>query len=341
MKPVPGDWSLMKEHIRAVICAGNYDLFFWLLGWMANLVQHPGQPGEVAIVMRGPQGTGKGVFARALGSLVGHHFVPVSHPRHLKGNFNAHLEDALIVFADEAFEPTDKEGLGVLKTFVTEPEIAIEKKGRDVFVAPNRVHLLIASNEDLVVAAGLDERRFLVLDVSDAHAQDHVYFEALEDQMNNGGREAMLHDLLAFSFIGEVNLRQAPATSALQEQKRLSMRPHEDWWFRKLEDGQLLSRHEGWEDEVERQELEQDFTTQLGVKGQGAATQLGMLLRKVLPDGYPRKFQRMVGGMAVVPQKRWHWGFPKLGVCRAHFDKLMRTENEWPQVTAQDDADED
>ena len=60
MKPVPGDWSLMKEHIRAVICAGNYDLFFWLLGWMANLVQHPGQPGEVAIVMRGPQGTGKG-----------------------------------------------------------------------------------------------------------------------------------------------------------------------------------------------------------------------------------------------------------------------------------------
>ena len=62
---------------------------------MANLVQHPGQPGEVAIVMRGPQGTGKGVFARALGSLVGHHFVPVSHPRHLKGNFNAHLEDAL------------------------------------------------------------------------------------------------------------------------------------------------------------------------------------------------------------------------------------------------------
>ena len=40
--------------------------------------------------------------------------------------------------------------------------------------------------------AGLEERRFNVLDVSDAKMQDHEYFKAIVDQMHNGGIEAML-----------------------------------------------------------------------------------------------------------------------------------------------------
>ena len=320
----------MEAHLQDVICAGDEDLWWWLLGWMANLVQHPGQPGEVAVVMRGRQGSGKGVFARGLGSLVGPHFLHVSHPRHLRGHFNAHLEDALVVFADEVFEPGDQHGLGVLKTLITEPAIAIERKGRDIFMAPNRVHLLIASNEDLVVDAELDERRLLVLNVSDEHAQDHAYFGALADQMDNGGREAMLFDLLEFPFLDTINLRQAPATPALLEQKELSMKPHERWWFEKLKDGRLLPGHSGWKTVVQRDGLREDFCAELKMSGEkGAATQLGMLLPKLLPPGFPRRFQRKVGAPGVAPTRRWHWGLPPLNVCREHFDYLMRTKNDW------------
>jgi hypothetical protein len=62
----------------------------------------------------------------------------------------------------------------------------------------NFIRLIVASNNDWVVPAGLEERRFFVLDISDKYMQNHEYFKKLFDQMDNGGREAMLHDLLQF-----------------------------------------------------------------------------------------------------------------------------------------------
>ena len=41
------------------------------------------------------------------------------------GNFNAHLRDAIVVFADEAFLVDDKEAEGVLKAMITEPELTL------------------------------------------------------------------------------------------------------------------------------------------------------------------------------------------------------------------------
>jgi site-specific recombinase XerD len=66
--------------------------------------------------MRGKQGTGKGVFARGFGHLLNQHFLHLARSKHLVGNFNAHLRDAVVVFADEAFlAADDKETEGVLK----------------------------------------------------------------------------------------------------------------------------------------------------------------------------------------------------------------------------------
>ena len=51
----------------------------------------------------------------------------------------------------------------------------------------NHIRLMVASNNDWVIPAGPEERRFCVLDVSDRHTQDHEYFKPLFDQMDNGG----------------------------------------------------------------------------------------------------------------------------------------------------------
>ena len=55
-----GDWSLLRKHILENICCGDQELEAYLLGWMALAVQKPGQQGEVAVVLRGGRGTGKG-----------------------------------------------------------------------------------------------------------------------------------------------------------------------------------------------------------------------------------------------------------------------------------------
>lgn len=60
------------------------------------------------------------------------------------------------------------------------------------------------------------------------------------EHMERGGREAMLFDLECLD-ISAINLRQAPATAALEEQKIYSMAPQQKWWFDKLMDGRLLA----------------------------------------------------------------------------------------------------
>jgi hypothetical protein len=68
VRPCKGDWSLMQDHIEEIICANNPELCEYILGWLAFAVQRPDQLPEVALVLRGKQGTGKGIFARGFGT---------------------------------------------------------------------------------------------------------------------------------------------------------------------------------------------------------------------------------------------------------------------------------
>ena len=174
------------------------------------------------------------------------------------GNFNAHLQDAVVIFADEAFGTSSRSGEGVLKMLITEPHIPIERKGRDVVFVKNCAGVIVASNQAWVVPAGLDERRFCVLDVSGVRAQDHQYFSGLLAQMDAGGREAMLFDLQHFD-LEDVDLRKVPATAALHEQKLFSMRLHERWWYQKLRDGHLLPDMTDGKRRVMRDRLHGDY----------------------------------------------------------------------------------
>ena len=180
-EPAAGECGRFLGYMRDVLCNGDLDCFAYLLGWSARAVQQPSRQGEVAVVLRGRKGTGKSFYGRHLGELFGEHYVTMADSRHLVGNFNAHLETAIIVFADEAFWAGDKQGEGVLKTIITEPFIRIERKGIDSKNAPNYTHLIMASNSDWVVPASHDERRYFMLDVSDVHREDHDYFAAIEN----------------------------------------------------------------------------------------------------------------------------------------------------------------
>jgi hypothetical protein len=113
-----------------------------------------------------------------------------------------------------------------------------EFKGIDIVRVDNHVRLLVTGNADWLVAAGREERRFAVLDVSDARMQDIPYFAALEKQMNEGGREALLDYLLNFD-LSRVNLRVIPKTMALLEQKIVSLNPEQSWLFDLLRSGRL------------------------------------------------------------------------------------------------------
>jgi hypothetical protein len=144
----------------------------------------------------------------------------------------------LLLQADEAFWAGDKRAQGRLKDLITGEVHPIEYKHVDPIWIKNFIRLLATSNEDFVVPAIFKERRFATLDVGSAHAHDKPYFTAIVNQINNGGRGALLQYLLDFN-LSTVNLHEIRKTAALVEQIIEAMSPEQAWWFDTLKSGVL------------------------------------------------------------------------------------------------------
>ena len=66
-EPHKGNCARYIAHLRDNICSGEEAPGEYLLNWMAYVVQFPERQGEVAVVLRGKEGTGKGVVAKHFG----------------------------------------------------------------------------------------------------------------------------------------------------------------------------------------------------------------------------------------------------------------------------------
>ena len=319
-----GDCSLYLAHLKDNIANGDPVIYEYLLSWMAHMIQRPDRRIGVSLVLRGKQGTGKGVMVTQLGKLLGKHFVHISQQKHFTGNFNAHFKDALLVFADEVWWAGAKDSEGPLKALVTEDVLGIELKGKDLLPVKNHVHLIIASNHDRVVPAGPEERRFCVLDVGEAHMQDGAYFQAIVEQMDRGGSEALLYLLEHYDLTGK-DLRNFPQTDALLENKLLNMTSVQKFWMDRLVQGRLDPRHERWKNFLERKALHDaycEFVKPLGQTRKASETELGMGLKKLVP-GLVSK-QRVVDG-----HRTGVWEFPDLSICRKAFDDALNDSFPW------------
>lgn len=298
IKPKPGSWVRMKSHILEVICDGNRELYDYVLNWAARMVQFPAQRGEVAIVMKGVEGSGKGTLASALRRIMGQHALKISNSKHLTGNFNAHLRDCVFLFADEAFFAGDKAHVGVLKSIITEDSLTIEAKYANAMETPNYLHLMMASNEDWVVPAGPEARRFLVLVTAKTKVRNFPYFDAIRVEMESGGYEAMLHDLMQHDLTG-FNVRDVPDTDGLQEQKKLSLDTSAAWWVDCLHRGYVyrsklgLEKHFGEWREIETTEVLYNSYTEFAK----AKNERHMMARETFG-----KFMVLMGGKYTQPR---------------------------------------
>jgi hypothetical protein len=329
--PIAGNCDLYLDHIRDNIASGDEEVFNYLLDFMADAIQNPDKRPGVALVLRGDQGTGKGIFVKYFGNLFGVHFKHVSSSHHLLGNFNSQLKDALIVFADEAFWAGDKAGEGRLKALITEDRLMIEHKGKDAYEQRNFVRLLVASNNDWVVPAGPSERRFCVLDVGEDRKQDSKYFAAIAEQMDNGGCEALLH-FLNNRDLSNVNLRNFPKTSALMDQKLQSMDGIEKWFLDVLQRGYFNLPNENcgeprekWGEPIETAKVQESLMKSTSLTNQKShvnETQLGQKLKKLVP-GLKRNRINKFGGRPYV------YVFPPLDECRKQFRKKTGIDIDW------------
>jgi len=121
---------------------------------------------------------------------------------------------------------------------ITEPTLFIEGKGRDAITVPNYLHVMLASNEDWIVPAGENERRYFLNVVSEVKMQNKAWFKAIDDQLKSGGYEAMLFDLMHYK-LGDWHPRDLPESNGLLDQQARSLSPLDSWFVELLETGTL------------------------------------------------------------------------------------------------------
>jgi len=324
-------YAVLRDHLFNNCCGGDPELFTWVFAWFAHIVQRPRERVGTALVMRGRMGTGKTKVGEAVGSLFPSHYFLVDDARYVTGNFNAHMASCLLLQAEEAVWAGDKNAEGRLKSLVTAKTQMIESKGVDPIRLDNYVRLLMTSNEDWVIPAGKDERRFCVLDIHPRCAQNHVYFRELDAELDDGGREALLYDLLNFD-LSKVNLRRIPMTEALLEQKLRSLDSVESWWVQRLYAGSPTKAQHDWTAEVPCEVLFDDYlnaSERIGIKRKAEEVAFGMKMRKLVPElGRQKRYHEDTA------RRRWCYILPDLMTCRDAFTDAVGQDVGWLESEA-------
>jgi Family of unknown function (DUF5906) len=301
-----GSWKLMRDHVYDVLGAGDPQAGLYIERWLAYTVQHPDVVGETVLVLQGDEGTGKGTLGRAMLRIFGLHGLPVTQAKHLVGGFSGHLQHCCFLFLDEAFWAGDVSAEGRLKSLITEDTVTIEPKYFAPFQVPNLLHIMMSSNNDWVVPAGPHARRYAVFKVSDKRMDDFAYFSALRSELDNGGVEAMLYDLLRLD-LDNWHPMQIYKTAALMEQKARSLRGLDAWIETMLQEGSLPY---GGFDGYPNRSLTQNLTEQ--------AKQF---------DGYTN--DSLVPRALKKPGKARGWKFPPLPECRKLFEARFGGRWDW------------
>ena len=321
---------MFKEHALLNVCLGNAELFTWLMGYFAHLIQKPWQKPLTSIVFKGKKGVGKNALIDRIGNLFGSHYLLTSNRRYLISNFNKHFANLVLLVLDEAFWSGDKQAEGILKDLITGGTHLIEQKGREMYRAKNILRVCIIGNEEWVVPASEDERRFAIFNVGDERRKDKVFFTTMKKLLEKkDGSRLLMRELLDFD-LNQMDVDDAPITAGLLEQKIQSLSTVHSWWLSSLKDGAILHLSDfgdgDWPKAVGREQLREAFLSY--AKGRGIrswlpdAANFGRSLGQVLPGV---KSERLRGSS----NRSRSYILPNLEASRDQFDEFIGHQLEW------------
>ena len=210
------DVSHFFDFIKTCWCDGNEDVYNWVVSWLASVVQNQLTKMLSAVVLRGEEGIGKGMIVQKLAEIMGPHlFIQPASIDDVLGTFNSIVANRAFLFLDEMVWGGDKQKAGVLKKLITESKSSINEKNIPARPTTTLFNLIISSNEDWIVPAGNNARRYLMLDVKNSHSKEE----------KDAVRLACPFSVAKFLYnwdLTNFQHSQVIATSALAEQKELS-----------------------------------------------------------------------------------------------------------------------
>ncbi len=236
--PAEGDCESLLE-LLYMLCSQdpNADaLYQWVLRWLAYPLQHPGAKLKTALVVHGPQGTGKNLFFEAVKAIYGHYGGVVDQAA-IEDKFNDYASRKLFIVADEVVARAELFHIANrLKSLVTGDTIRINPKNLGAYEETNHLQVVFLSNGVMPIVVEPDDRRYCV--IWTPAKQDPAYYARVRDEIARGGIAALHHHLLHLPLTYTAGGKQVtyepgtlpPITEAKKDLIELSLDSTERFW---------------------------------------------------------------------------------------------------------------
>ena len=185
----PNKQGLQKilNHIKFLCGDDNTEAVYdWMEQWIAHRIHLPGRIPKCSIVIKTPEGYGKGLLFQMLENIFGQSFcMSTADSEYLFGKFNMRDGKVLIALNEasgkDTFMNSDK-----FKEMITDPTFAWQAKGSKPLTLNNVAGYFIFTNNDIPVKVPENERRFMVVDLHRGiEKPSSEYFNELWELIND------------------------------------------------------------------------------------------------------------------------------------------------------------
>jgi hypothetical protein len=350
---IGGDVAHFLDYVKKIVVSNNEEHYEWLIDWVAHIFQKPWEKPGTSVVLRGIEGIGKSFFAETIGQLISGrknnkrniYYFKTSNPEHVMNHFNDHIANIILLHLEETFWAGDKKGAHLIKDFITGDELSIGQKHMSTRMSRNYMRVIQNGNDNWLVPAGMESRRFAVFDVSDDLRQNTEFYGEMSTWLNNNGLEALMYYFMHRDITHDV--RKAPITEGLIEQRVHSMDSVQAWWLNTLISGRIP--HIGNVEvgnidsiRVVKEILWENYCATIRktlTRSRSTETDFANKIRSFVPK--IEKGKPVKGGMGKVEslitnckvgnkgEQRMAFIIPSLEICRKCMDYVLGSKYEW------------
>jgi hypothetical protein len=205
------DMSIIEPwlaHVKDVICAGREDRFSVVMQALAWIFQNPNGHLHWAFVLMGDEGAGKGTFTDVTCECWG--------AEYSQRNINQietitddktrdQIQGKKIICPNElkSLERSGKAAFEVLKSRITDDTFLSRNLWERHKSVWNVSNYIFSTNNYDSISMGVNDRRYMVLEVDESHVGDIEYFAALRATFTEAFFEHLLNYFLRYTVTGE------------------------------------------------------------------------------------------------------------------------------------------
>ena len=178
------------DFFKRVLSSGDNQVYIWLINYISKMSQ-VGMTGQL-LVLQGEMGTGKSSVPEIISWIIGiNYYQKVDDINQIANNFNALYEKTILTSCEEIIANAgDYHSIqSKLKTLTTESSIKIERKGIDSYMSISMNNFILMTNEYNPVKATKDNRRNMILKVSNIVQKNYAYFSSLKNEVKDNIEE--------------------------------------------------------------------------------------------------------------------------------------------------------